>query len=82
VVENLLRDSWADLEQGELRVVLKEHITGGLGQYDGGLDVFYLPLAREQCRVALEHFPKRMTRAGFPCRPESDSRIVLEGRPV
>jgi predicted RecB family nuclease len=30
----------------------------------------------------LEHFPKRMTRAGFPCGHESDSRIVLEGRPV
>jgi hypothetical protein len=30
----------------------------------------------------LEHFPKRMNRAGFPCGHESDSRIVLEGRPV
>jgi hypothetical protein len=30
----------------------------------------------------LEPFPKRMTRAGFPCGNESDSRIVLEGRPV
>jgi FixJ family two-component response regulator len=30
----------------------------------------------------LEHFTKRMTRTGFPCRHESDSTIVLEGRPV
>ena len=30
----------------------------------------------------LEHFPKRMNRAGFPSGHESDSRIVLEGRPV
>jgi hypothetical protein len=30
----------------------------------------------------LEHFPKRMNREGFPCGCESDSRIVLEGRPV
>jgi hypothetical protein len=32
--------------------------------------------------ASLEHFPKRMNRAGFPCGHESDSRIVLEGRPV
>jgi len=32
--------------------------------------------------LALEHFPKRMNRVGFPCGHESDSRIVLEGRPV
>jgi hypothetical protein len=30
----------------------------------------------------LEHFPKRMNRGGFPSGHESDSRIVLEGRPV
>src|SRR5450631_3939070 len=30
----------------------------------------------------LEHFPKRKNRKGFPCGHESDSRIVLEGRPV
>jgi len=35
MVENLLRDYWAALEQGELRVVLSEHIIGGKGQYDG-----------------------------------------------
>jgi hypothetical protein len=55
VGENLLRDSWRDLDQRELRIVLKEHIAGGQGQYDGGLDVLYLPLAREQCRVALRY---------------------------
>jgi hypothetical protein len=32
--------------------------------------------------LVLEHFPKRMNRAGFPCGHESDSRIVLEGGPV
>jgi hypothetical protein len=31
------------------------NITGGLGQYDEGLDVLYLPLAREQCHVALKY---------------------------
>jgi hypothetical protein len=55
VVKNLLRDSWADLDQRELGIVLKEHLTGSQGQYDGKLDVFYLPLAREQCRVALRY---------------------------
>jgi hypothetical protein len=35
-----------------------------------------------ELRIELEHFPKRMNRAGFPCGHESDSRIVLEGRPV
>ena len=29
-------------------------------------------------RLILEHFPKRMNRAGFPCGHESDSRIILE----
>jgi hypothetical protein len=54
VEQNLLRDTWADLDQSDLRLLLEERI-GGPGQYDGSLDVLYLPLAREQCRVSLTY---------------------------
>jgi hypothetical protein len=30
----------------------------------------------------LERFPKRLNRSGFHCADESDSRILLERRPV
>ena len=52
MVENLLRDSWADLDQADLRLLLQEQI-GRVGQYDGDENVIHLPLAREQCRVSL-----------------------------
>jgi hypothetical protein len=56
MAQNLLRPAWADLDQIELRILLRERI-GGSGQLDRerdvGLSVFYLPLARDQCRVAL-----------------------------
>jgi hypothetical protein len=52
MAENLLRDTWTDLDQADLRLLLRERI-GDPGQYDGGLDVLYLPLAREKCRVSL-----------------------------
>jgi hypothetical protein len=54
MAENLLRDSWADLDQADLRLLLQEQI-GGPGQYDGDEDVIHLPLAREQCRVSLTY---------------------------
>jgi hypothetical protein len=49
-----------------------------------GFDLDYIGM-REKVKLfseRLEHFPKRMNRGGFPCGHESDSRIVLEGRPV
>jgi hypothetical protein len=53
---HLLQPAWADLDQIDLRILLKERI-GGHGQLDSerdvGRDVFYLPQARDQCRVAL-----------------------------
>jgi len=52
--ENLLRDTWAGLDQTDLRLLLQERI-GVPGQYDGNLDVLHLPLAREKCRVSLTY---------------------------
>jgi hypothetical protein len=52
---NLLRPTWTGLDSFELRLLLDERIKG-LGQYDSlGEDPnkFYLPLARELCRIAL-----------------------------
>jgi hypothetical protein len=55
LAENLLRDTWADLDQADLRLLLQERI-GRPGQYDGDDEnVIYLPLAREQCRVSLTY---------------------------
>ena len=54
MAENLLRDSWADLDQADLRLLLQEQI-GRPGQYDGDENVIHLPLAREQCRVSLTY---------------------------
>jgi hypothetical protein len=52
MAENLLRDSWADLDQADLRLLLQEQI-GRPGQYDGDdEDLIHLPLAREECRVS------------------------------
>jgi hypothetical protein len=52
--ENLLRCSWAGLDQADLRLLLQERI-GRPGQYDGDENVIHLPLAREQCRVSLTY---------------------------
>jgi hypothetical protein len=54
MAENLLRDSWADLDQADLRLLLQERI-GRPGQYDGDENVIHLPLGREQCRVSLTY---------------------------
>jgi hypothetical protein len=54
MAENLLRDSWADLDRADLRQLLEEQIRGP-GQYDGDENVIHLPLAREQCRVSLTY---------------------------
>jgi Apea-like HEPN len=55
VPENLLLDAWSGLDQAELRILFQERFPGGRGQYDPGPDVLYLPLAREQCRIALRY---------------------------
>ena len=54
MAENLLRDSWADLDQADLRLLLREQI-GRPGQNDGDENVIHLPLAGEQCRVSLTY---------------------------
>jgi hypothetical protein len=53
MAENLLRDSWADLDQSDLRLLLQERI-GRPGQYDNDENVIHLPLV-EQCRVSLTY---------------------------
>jgi hypothetical protein len=58
MAENLLRDSWADLDQADLRLLLQEQI-GRPGQYDGDENVIHLPLAREQRRVSLTYKAQR-----------------------
>jgi len=54
MAKNLLRESWSDLDQADLRLLLQERI-GRFGQYDNDENVIHLPLAREQCRVSLTY---------------------------
>ena len=54
MTNNLLRETWADLDQADLRLLLRERI-GDPGQYDGNPHVLHLPLAREKCRVSLTY---------------------------
>jgi len=54
MAKTLLRKSWSDLDQADLRLLLQERI-GRPGQYDGDENVIHLPLAREQCRVSLTY---------------------------
>jgi hypothetical protein len=54
MAKNLLRESWSDLDQADLRLLFQERI-GRPGQYDGDDNVIHLPLAREQCRVSLTY---------------------------
>lgn len=59
---NLLRAEWGQLDSHELRILLNERI-GGPGQYDSQAtepDRFYLPLARENCRVVLKYRDRRI----------------------
>jgi len=50
MTNNLLRDSWTDLESAELRLLLNERV-GRPGQYDA--NTLYLPLGGSSCRIAL-----------------------------
>ena len=55
--ENLLKECWTRLGSHELRLLLAKY-AGGPGQYDGKLDNpqrFYLPLAREHCKIVLTY---------------------------
>src|SRR5207302_1709741 len=52
---NLFKDTWADLDPGELRFILHERI-GRPGQYSdrgNNPNTFYLPLAGLSCQVKL-----------------------------
>ncbi|SIN83524.1 hypothetical protein SAMN05443247_00079 [Bradyrhizobium erythrophlei] len=63
MAENLLRETWANLDSQELRLLLNKRIVGGTGQFDNyeaNPNKFYLPLARESCRVALTLKNKRI----------------------
>ncbi len=51
--QNLLRETWTDLDSYELRLLLRERLGGGPGQYDGNDDKLYLPLARTEPRLVL-----------------------------
>jgi hypothetical protein len=63
MAENLLRETWANLDSQELRLLLNKRIHGGSGQFDGrdtNPNKFYLPLARASCRVALTFRDKKI----------------------
>lgn len=51
--DNLLRESWTDLNSDELRLLLRERFGGGPGQYDGDDKKLYLPRARGESRIVL-----------------------------
>jgi Apea-like HEPN len=80
--ENLLRATWTELDQADLRLVLKERI-GEPGQYDGRSDVLYLPLARDKCRVSLKFKGAQIVaiepRAAFDCAEWNRICAEIEG---
>jgi hypothetical protein len=62
MVENLLRETWANLDSQELKLLLEKRI-GGPGQFDGretNPNKFYLPQARASCRVELTFQDKKI----------------------
>jgi hypothetical protein len=62
MAENLLRETWANLDSQELKLLLDKRI-GGPGQFDGrdvNPNKFYLPCARASCRVALTYQDKKI----------------------
>lgn len=55
MTSNLYKPSWDNIDQGEIRFILLQHI-GHPGQYDGAAAdpvPFYLPLAGDKCQVKL-----------------------------
>jgi hypothetical protein len=79
MTENLLRDSWADLDQADLRLLLQERI-GRPGQYDGDENVIHLPLAGEQSRISLTYRGARIDaiKPGLAFDPREWDRICVE----
>jgi hypothetical protein len=77
--DNLLRDAWADLDQMDLRLLLKLRI-GQPGQFDGSRNIIYLPLAREKCKIALRFKGTRIVAItpGRAFDPTEWNRIVAE----
>jgi hypothetical protein len=62
MTENLLRETWTNLDSSELRLLLDMRI-GGPGQYDGSStspDKLYLPLAGSSCRIELGYRDKKI----------------------
>ena len=62
MTDNLLRDRWADLDSGELRLLLNGRIRGP-GQYHGrsnNPNKLYLPLAGSSCRIGLTFRDKKI----------------------
>jgi hypothetical protein len=60
--ENLLRSSWTNLDQHELRLVLDERI-GRPGQYDhraANPNRLYLPRAGDACKIVLVYKDKEI----------------------
>jgi hypothetical protein len=64
MANNLLKDTWADLDSAELRLLLDERI-GQLGQYDDRAqnpNVLCLPLAGASCRIKITFRDKKIER--------------------
>jgi hypothetical protein len=53
--QNLLSETWVDLDSDELRLLLRERFAPGVGQYDGDDGKLYLPRAGAQSRIALTY---------------------------
>jgi len=62
MTDNLLRDSWTDLDSAELRLFLDKRV-GGPGQYHDRSDnpnKLYLPLAGSSCRIVFTFRQKKI----------------------
>lgn len=62
MTDNLLRDSWTDLDSAELRLFLNKRV-GGPGQYhdrSNNPNKLYLPFADSSCRIVLTFCPKKI----------------------
>jgi hypothetical protein len=53
--QNLLSETWVDLDSDELRLLLRERFNHSSGQYDGTDGKLYLPVAGAQSRIALSY---------------------------
>jgi hypothetical protein len=64
-VVNLLRENWkGKLDSHDLKLLLDRRIRGGSGQFDGreeNPNKFYIPLARERCRLVLTYKDGKIT---------------------